>query len=73
MRQTLLHFDQTLDSDQRRHFCTALEKEGANCRVRHRSTKPHLLFVAYDETRLGPRDLVRIAADAGRRAQVVDL
>jgi hypothetical protein len=35
--------------------------------------KEQLLFVAYDETRSVPVDLVRLAAQSGCTAQIVDL
>ena len=73
MRQTLLHFERIPEGDHRQALCSALEKEGGNCDATLHSTKPHLLFITYDETRLAPHDLVRIAANIGNRAQVVDL
>lgn len=73
MRETMLHFTRAMNDEDRRKLCSELEARGGNCNVGIRSTKPHLLFVGYDERRIAPCDLVRIAADAGHRAQLVDL
>lgn len=73
MRETMLHFTHAINDEDRRKLCSALETRGGNCNIGIRSTKPHLLFVAYDENRIVPRDLVQIAAEAGHRVQLVDL
>lgn len=73
MRETMLHFDQELNEADCQRLCAALEDRGANCNSNAKSSKPHLLFVAYDENVLAPHDLVQIAGEAGHRAQLVDI
>jgi len=73
MRETMLHFDDALAGEQRERLCTAFGERGIRCDTAAQSAKPHLFFVAYDETRTAPDDLVRIAAEMGHHARVVDL
>lgn len=73
MRQTMLHIDTPLDENGRKRLCAHLESAGVTCDSVNTSTKPHLLFIAYEESRTTPGDLVRVAADAGLAARVVDL
>lgn len=73
MRETMLHFDHALSAEARDQLCRTYGAQGIRCDTAIRSAKPHLMFVAYDESRAAPHDLVHIAAAAGYPAQVVDL
>ena len=73
MRETMLHFDEVLTEDARKRLCSALREEGVNCDAAKASNKPHLLFLAYDQSHTAPHDLTRIAARAGFVARLVDL
>lgn len=73
MRQTLIHLDTELNTQEREQLCQALSRQGANGDLEPHSRKPKLMFVAYDERRIAPRDLVAVAQACGHRAQLVDL
>ncbi|SCZ63249.1 hypothetical protein [Thiohalomonas denitrificans] len=73
MRETMLHLDKALSEVERERFCARLQGEGVICEAANASMKPHLIFITYDEDRASPHELVRMAADAGFVARVIDL
>ncbi|WP_303904489.1 hypothetical protein [Thiohalomonas denitrificans] len=73
MRKTMLHLDKALSEGERERFCARLQGEGVTCEAATASMKPHLIFIGYDENRTAPHELVRMAADAGVVARVIDL
>jgi len=71
--ELMLHINETLSDAQRETLLTALGNRSEGMHARHDSTKPHLLFVAYDTARLQPHDIVQMASAQGVHAQMVDL
>ena len=71
MTEVMLHLDHPLDPDHQARLRETLHGYGAE--ITEHSSKPHLVFVRYEEDRTAPHDLVAAAEHAGLSAQVVDL
>ncbi len=73
MRETLLHVTEVLTPERREVLCRVLERSGAGCNTRAQSSKPHLIFVQFDEARASPGSLIEALVDAGFAARLVDV
>jgi len=71
--ETLLHIAERLDESERRDLLTALGNPPNGEHADHQSSRPQLLFVAYDHDSVCPHDLIGFAADQGYHARLVDL
>lgn len=70
--ETLLHINEDLTDIQQRDLLASMGNRPGYREAHLHSTKPHFMFVAFDNEELCPHDLVDIAAESGIHAQVVD-
>lgn len=73
MSETLIHVDETLNDEQREALLNELSSRHRMSRSHLRSSKPHLLFLAYERNETTPHDLVHAVRETGLHAQLVEL
>jgi len=72
MHETLIHIDQSLSEREKNQFIKKMCDECGGTKPRHHSTKDHLVFLTYDDTKIAPHDLPAIAQKHGARIEIVD-
>jgi len=71
--EVLMHIDEELSADQQRELLLAFGNRQEGIHAHMHSSKPHMMFVAYNPEEMCPHDLVEIAGESGVHAQVIDL
>lgn len=70
--ETLIHIDEALNERQKRNLLISLGNRRGGLESRFESCHPNLLFVAYDNSRTRPHELLKITSRAGYRARLID-
>lgn len=70
--ETILHIDEELTDEGRRQVLERIREVTGGMEARHHSEKPHMLFVAFDDERAAPHQLVHAANAHGYHTQLVD-
>jgi hypothetical protein len=69
----LMHINGPLNEHQRRNLLISLGNRRGGLESRFVSGHPNLIFVAYDNRRTRPHDLIHITSRAGYRARLICL